>query len=141
MKLFSASRNTLQRACYLALLGFAMLPAEAQDPMKAVPGSFKVALENDKVRVLEFSSRPGMGACGQGLHSHPAHLTVLLTAGKVRVKVGGKAMEESQPLGTVFWSEAETHEVENISGRNMRVLLVELKGRGTAADAAAALTR
>jgi hypothetical protein len=27
----------------------------------------------------------------------------------------------------VFWSEAETHEVENISGGNVRSLIIELK--------------
>ena len=30
-------------------------------------------------------------------------------------------------LGDVWWSEAETHEVENISGRNVHALIIELK--------------
>lgn len=30
-------------------------------------------------------------------------------------------------LGDVFWAEAETHETENVSGRNVRALMVELK--------------
>ena len=36
------------------------------------PRSFSVVLENDRVRVLEYKSRPGLGVCGQGMHSHPA---------------------------------------------------------------------
>jgi hypothetical protein len=36
-------------------------------------------------------------------------------------------------LGDVFWSEAETHETENIFGRDVRALMVELKpGAGKA---------
>jgi hypothetical protein len=102
--------------------------ADAQDAAKMQPQSFKIAFENAKLRVLDYHSRPGMGVCGSGMHSHPAHLTVALTPGKVRVKTpdGKVEMAENKDV-LAFWSEAETHEVENISGRNMRALLVELK--------------
>jgi hypothetical protein len=30
-------------------------------------------LENEKVRVIAHQSRPRMGVCGTGLHSHPPH--------------------------------------------------------------------
>ncbi len=62
----------------------------AQDAARIQPSSYRVRLDNDKVRVLEFTGRPGMGVCGAGVHSHPAHLTVLLTPAHVRVRVGGK---------------------------------------------------
>ena len=101
--------------------------AQAQDAAKAQPAAYKVVLDNDKLRVLEFNSRPGMGICGDGVHSHPAHLTVALSDAKARVKQDGKTFVGSNKLGDVFWSEAETHEVENISGRNVRALIVELK--------------
>ena len=118
------------RRTLLALLPLLALSdaADAQDAAKMQPQSFKIAFENDKVRVLDYHSRPGMGVCGSGMHSHPAHLTVALTPGKVRVKTpdGKVEMAENKDV-LVFWSEAETHEVENISGRNMRALLVELK--------------
>jgi hypothetical protein len=87
-----------------------------------------VAFENDKLRVLEFNSRPGMGVCGSGVHSHPPHLTVLLTAAKARVKLpDSKTFVAEFKPGDLFWSEAETHEVENIAGKDIRALLVELK--------------
>jgi hypothetical protein len=102
--------------------------ALAQDAAAMQPRAYRVALENDKLRVLEFNSRPGMGVCGNGMHSHPAHLTVVLTDAKVRFKLpDGRTGVAENKLGDVFWSEAETHEVENISGRNSRALLVELK--------------
>jgi len=139
--LSAAFAQAVRQAWKPALLAFCMLPAAAQDAARIQPGSYKVAMENARVRVLEYSSRPGMGVCGQGLHSHPAHLTILLTPAKVRVTKDGRTFEAQQQEGAVFWSEAETHEVENVSGRNTRLLIVELKGPGGPADAAAAIPR
>jgi hypothetical protein len=47
----------------------------------------------------------------------------------VRIKTpDGKVVEQHDvPAGVVFWSEAETHSVENISGVNVRSLLIEVK--------------
>ena len=102
--------------------------AQAQDAPAVQPRAYRVVLENDKLRVLEFVSRPGMGVCGTGIHSHPAHLSVALSASKVRVKTSdGKSFVGESKLGDVFWSEAETHETENISGKDARALMVELK--------------
>lgn len=122
--------NDLRRMLIALLPGLALAEsAQAQDAAMAQPSSYKVVFENDKLRALEYRARPGMGVCGQGMHSHPAHLTVVLYDGKARLKTpDGKVTEGSSKIGDVFWSEAETHEVENISGRNSRALLIELKG-------------
>jgi hypothetical protein len=118
-------RNLLRLLPILALAE----SAEAQDAVKVQPQSYRVALENDKLRVLDYNSRPGMGVCGDGMHSHPAHLTVVVSGGSVRIKTpDGKTVDQRDiPAGVVFWSEAETHSVENISGSNLRSLIVELK--------------
>jgi hypothetical protein len=118
-------RNLLRLLPMLALAE----GAEAQDAAKVQPQSYRVALENDKLRVLDYNSRPGMGVCGNGMHSHPAHLTVVVTGGSVHINTpDGKAVEQRDiPVGAVFWSEAETHIVENISGSDMRTLIIELK--------------
>lgn len=126
--------NELRRA-WLTLLPACLLAdgAQAQDAVKMQPGSFRVAFENDKLRVLEYRGKPGMGVCGEGMHSHPAHLTVVLFDGKVRAKLpDGKVRMGEGKIGDVFWSEAETHEVENFSGRDSRTLLIELKSTGKA---------
>ena len=122
--------DEMRRALVAILPALVLVPAaEAQDAVQIQPRAYRVAFENDRLRVLEFNSRPGMGVCGNGVHSHPAHLTVALSAAKVRVKLpGGKVIEAENKLGDVFWSEAETHETENISGHDVRALLVELKG-------------
>lgn len=120
--------NELRRMLAALLPAFAFAPAaQAQDAAKVQPRAYKVAFENDKLRVIEFNSRPGMGICGEGVHSHPAHLTIALSDAKARVKQDGKTLIGTNKLGDVFWSEAETHEVENITGHNVRALIVELK--------------
>jgi beta-alanine degradation protein BauB len=125
-----APTDDVRRAllCALPLLALGSA-AQAQDATKMQPQSYRVAFENDQVRVLEYNSRPGMGICGAGMHSHPPHLTVVVTGGSVRIRTpDGKVVEQNDiPLGTVFWSEAETHAVENISGANVRSLIIELK--------------
>ena len=119
------------RRALLALLPALALPevSSAQDAVQTQPQNYRVAFENDRVRVLDYNGRPGMGVCGDGMHSHPAHLTVLLSNGKVRIKKqDGKVEVHSDiPMGSVSWSNAETHEVENIGGTNVRVLIIELK--------------
>lgn len=113
----------------LLLAAVAALPREllAQDAARIQPDSYRVALDNAHVRVLEFNARPGMGVCGIGMHSHPAHLSIPLTAQRVRVKQNGKTFVVEVKAGEVFWSEAETHETENLLGTTVRALIVELK--------------
>ena len=124
--------DDLRRAlvCALPLIALAQR-AGAQDPAQVQAQSYRVAFENDKLRVLEYNSRPGMGVCGSGMHSHPAHLTVLLSSGSVRIRTpnGRIIVQDNIPLGQVFWSEAETHDVENVSGNNIRSLILEFKGK------------
>jgi hypothetical protein len=125
--------NRTRRKLILAGLGSLAVhldpsDANAQDPAKVMPRVYRVAFENDKLRVLEFTGRPGMGICGQGMHSHPAHLTVVLSDWKGRATTpDGTARDRERKLGDVFWSEAETHKNENTGKTNSRVLIIELK--------------
>jgi beta-alanine degradation protein BauB len=120
------------RRALIALLPLLVITenSSAQDAVQSQPQNFRVAFENDKLRVLDYTGRPGMGVCGDGMHSHPPHLTVNLSNGKVRMKTpDGKVEVHSDiPVGAVFWSNGETHEVENIGGTNVRILIIELKG-------------
>jgi quercetin dioxygenase-like cupin family protein len=102
-------------------------PAAAQDAAKMQPRSYRVVLENDKVRVLEFRARPGMGVCGVGVHSHPGHVTVLLTDAKVRVTQNGQVRVIQGKSGDAFWEPPVTHEVENYGGNEVRSLIIEVK--------------
>jgi hypothetical protein len=103
--------------------------ALAQDSAIVEPRSFRVVLENDRVRVLEFKSRPGFGVCGEGMHSHPDHVTVSLTGAKLKVTTpDGKVAFKDIPPGTVFFAPAEIHSAEIIGGLGTRSYIIELKG-------------
>ena len=99
----------------------------AQDTLQTYPGG-KVVLENDRVKVTEYTAKPHEGVCGIGMHSHPAHLTVILQAAKVKVTTpDGKTVERAPKGENVFWSEAGTHSVENIDILIRKALIIELK--------------
>jgi hypothetical protein len=99
----------------------------AQDPAKVQPRSYRVLLENPEVRVLEYSSVPGMGVCGAGVHSHPRALNILLTPARVRVTAKGKTFVATNKEGDVWYTPPVTHEAENISGHGVRSVMVEFK--------------
>ena len=102
--------------------------AQAQDPTRVMPRAYRVAFENDQLRVLDFVGRPGMGICGEGMHSHPPHLTIVMTDWQGVASTPSSApMARQRKAGDVFWAEAETHKLENTGKANTRVLIVELK--------------
>jgi hypothetical protein len=120
----------LRRRQVLALLAAFGVTREtlSQDARTADPRSYRVVLENDRVRVLEYRSRPGLGVCGQGVHTHPARVTISLTGAKYRVTTaqGKVVLREAEP-GDVFFAEAVTHSTENIGGAGARTYIIELK--------------
>jgi hypothetical protein len=125
-KIRSSRRQVL---AMLAALG-ATRNVLAQDAVTSEPRSFRVVLENDSVRVLEYRSGPGLGVCGQGMHYHPERVTVSLTGAKARITgVDGKTTVRDIPAGHVFFSPAETHTTENIGGSGSRTYIIELKGK------------
>ena len=126
----SGRRKTRREA--LVMLAALGVPRKvlAQDAVTTDPRSFRVVLENERVRVLEYRSGPGLGVCGQGMHYHPERVTVALTGAKVKVSnaEGKTAVREIAP-GHVFFSPAETHSVENIGGSGTRIHMIELKDK------------
>ena len=97
-----------QAVALLAAFGVAE-EALAQNATIANPRSYRVVLENERVRVIEYKSRPGLGVCGEGMHSHPAHLAIALTPAKVKVKQNGKTSYGEVPAGEVMYFDAEVH--------------------------------
>jgi len=112
----------------LAAFGVAQ-EAMAQNATVANPRSYRVVLENERVRVIEYKSRPGLGVCGEGVHSHPAHLAIALTPAKVKVTQNGKTTYGDVPAGEVMYFEAEVHQAENVGGAGTRFFLIEMKGK------------
>ena len=121
-------RRLLQSGVISMLADLIASDALAQDAVVTEAGSYRVVLENDVVRVLEIFSRPRSWVCGDGEHSHSAHLTVALSDARVRITLpDGERSDASHRLGDVFWSEAETHTVENVGAGSVRALIIEIK--------------
>lgn len=90
--------------------------------------AIQTVLENNHLKVIEYASMPGKDICGKGRHSHPPHLSILLTDAVVTVTTeDGKTQQFDVKAGTVFWSEAETHEAINNGSKPAKAYLVELK--------------
>jgi len=122
-----ARRDLLKTLAALGLGGLTSnaFAANAAESVDVVGG--KVILENDKVRVIAHQSRPRMGVCGTGLHSHPPHLTIVLTDTKAKVTLPGKdPFMVEQKAGDVFWDPGGPHAVENLGSRESKVYLVEI---------------
>ncbi|MGI9272339.1 MAG: hypothetical protein ACR2QT_11230 [Woeseiaceae bacterium] len=101
------------RPPYLALLlsfafvaGMAATPA-ALDPVNVAPHIYALAFENEKVRVLKKTIRPGETP---PLHAHPDRVIVYLNpcAWMQKNASGGEHME-SFKFGTPVWAPAESH--------------------------------
>jgi len=100
----------------------------AQDPVKVAPKNFKVVLENDHVRVLDFHSKAGDKI---PMHSHPGYVAYSITgSGKTTFTFpDGKTTVVPADAGQVTWRDAETHATEYTGKGETHVILVELKGQ------------
>ena len=118
---------SVPRIVSLALGAAMVLPATAmaQDPVPVYPGNYKVLIENEQVRVLDFKLRKGDT---EEFHSHPAHVLYVLEPFKIRFRFpdGRTGMRETK-AGEVLFSEAVTHSPVNVGHTDAHGILVELK--------------
>jgi len=107
------------------MLVVVMKTTMAQDAVKVAPEYYKVLLENDRVRVLEYRIKPGKKAA---MLSHPAHIVYTFTAGKIKFTFpDGKIIDREASANEVLFNEAETHAYENVGSTEAHGLLIELK--------------
>jgi beta-alanine degradation protein BauB len=110
---------------FVVAIFFATATTFAQDPVKVAPQAFKERLNNDKVRVLEYSSKPGDK---EAMHSHPACLLYVIQGSKFKsTTADGVSKEIDYKTGDVLWRDALTHTGENVGTVEMKAILVELK--------------
>ena len=96
-----------------------------QDPLVVNSKTIALKLENDRVRVLEATLKPGDK---EQLHSHPAYVIYVIEGGKVRTHgTDGTAVEADFKTGDVTYRDPVTHWAENIGKTTIRLELVELK--------------
>src|SRR5258707_3794621 len=96
-----------------------------KDALAVAPDVYKLAFENERVRVLSFVTQPGQK---WALHSHPDSLAVSLSEYSVRNIIPGQApTERHSKLGDLRWIPATAHMGENMGSTEMRGLIIELK--------------
>lgn len=99
--------------------------SRAQDPAVVNAKTIRVKLENDRVRVLEATLKPGDK---EQLHSHPAYVFYVIDGGRVRNHTAdGKTNEQEIKPGDAVFRDPLTHWAENIGDTTIRIVLVELK--------------
>ena len=90
-----------------------------------------MVFENERVRVLEYTDRPGDRTTP---HEHPDSVMYTLSAFRRRLHAGDAHRDVEMPAGLTGWLPAQLHAGENIGDTETHVLFVELKeaGRGPA---------
>jgi quinol monooxygenase YgiN len=106
-------------------LGRAQTPVVIPDPAAVYKDNYKILVENDRVRVMDFKLRKGDT---EEFHVHPAHVLYVITGFKVmfRFPDGRTAIREAK-AGDVLFSEPVTHSPVNIGDTDAHGILIELK--------------
>jgi quercetin dioxygenase-like cupin family protein len=95
------------------------------DPVKISPQYYKVLLDNDQVRVLEYRLKPG---AKEAMHSHTSGIVYIFGDAKMRTTYpDGRTEESSGGAGEAHWRNPVTHALENIGNTEAHALAVELK--------------
>jgi beta-alanine degradation protein BauB len=96
-----------------------------RDPTTTNPELYRVVMENERVRVLEYRDRPGDRTLP---HAHPDSVMITLSAFRRRLVSGEREAEVELDAGVVRWLDAQEHFGENIGDTESHVMFVELKG-------------
>ncbi len=94
------------------------------DPVTTNPDFYTILFENDRVRVLEYTDRPGDKTTP---HEHPDSVMHTLSSFKRRLAADGRERDVELPAGMTGWLPAQLHHGENIGDTETHVLFVELK--------------
>ena len=96
------------------------------DALKASPENFKLLLENDHVRVLEYTLKPGTKDL---THTHPPKSSYIVSGGQLKVHYeNGDSLIFDDTAGTASWMDhVGKHWVENIGTTEIKIILTEVK--------------
>lgn len=96
------------------------------DALKASPANFKLLLENQYVRVLEYTLNPGEK---DQWHTHPAKSSYVVSGGSLKVYLeNGDTILANETAGTASWMDrVGKHYVENTGSTPVKIILTEIK--------------
>ncbi len=112
----------------------------SQDPIVTDGDKYKSIFENETVRVLEYTDKPGDLTT---LHHHPDFVLYALDPFKRKLTFSnGKSIERDFKKGEVIYMKDQKHIGENIGKTNTHVIIVELKNQSnTETDSTGATTK
>jgi quercetin dioxygenase-like cupin family protein len=99
--------------------------ALAQDATKVEPTHYRVAFENEYVRVVDIHYGPREKSA---MHDHPSGVAVYITGGHFRfTDETGKVVEANAKPGDARWFRSFKHKVENLSDKSFDGVYIEIK--------------
>ena len=99
---------------------------EQIDPVSVSPEIFTVVLENEHVRVIEYTLAPGQR---DEWHTHPPKASYVLQHGTLRITTedGTSFLTEEKPRAASWMGTLGRHYAENVGTTSVRILLIEVK--------------
>jgi quercetin dioxygenase-like cupin family protein len=96
------------------------------DGLVSSPANFKLMLENEHVRVLQYTLLPG---ALDHWHTHPPRVGYVLSGAKIRVtEADGSHQDYDEKTGDTYWGDfSPLHDTLNIGTTPYIALLVEVK--------------
>jgi quercetin dioxygenase-like cupin family protein len=94
------------------------------DPVSTNPEHYRVVLENDRVRVLEYQDSPGDSTSP---HAHPDSVMITASSFQRRLQAGGREVDIELPAGAARWVGAQEHSGVNTGTGPTHVFFIELK--------------
>jgi quercetin dioxygenase-like cupin family protein len=97
-----------------------------RDALTASPENFKLLLENEYVRVLEYTLNPGQK---DHWHTHPPKSSYVVSGGQLKIYLeNDSSFIATDTAGTASWMDyVGKHYVENIGTTPVKVILTEIK--------------
>jgi quercetin dioxygenase-like cupin family protein len=124
--------NALKLALLVGGLAALLASAMAQDPVQVSPDTYKVKLENARVRVLEVHLRPGQKSA---MHAHPDYVAHYQSDATLKVtREGESPVMQRIKAGDAVFRPAQRHSAENVGDTDFRAFVVELKESPPAAN-------
>ena len=102
-------------------------------PEKVSPDVYKVLLENDDIKILEVTFAPGQS---DNMHEHYPATVYIVEGGKAQVTLPDGTVNEINPPSDFILHNPEKakHQVKNIGGNTMKIILFERKNTRTVTD-------
>ena len=100
-------------------------PSYAADTLVTDADKYKLRIEDDRVRVLEYHDKPGEKTT---MHDHPDFVHYALGAFKRKLTFpDGNTVSREFKADDVIFMKGQTHIGENIGDTDTNVVIVELK--------------